>query len=245
LIEDESYYWTVSQYIHLNPVRARLVTHPEDWPWSSFPGYVDPARRLSWVGNERLWQAWRGSSGGNACDAVENYGRFVYAGVEQPPDSPFVAMKHGWILGSDSFVCRLKGELPVKPTPRGTPQARALLEDRPEITVEQVLLAVADYYGLLPFDLSRTGVHAQARSITVWLCRRHTTSKFNALSQRLGYARPECIPGIIRRVETWKGRNSQLQSDILALERTLGVLKVRATRDTLNKEQAIEDAASR
>jgi hypothetical protein len=25
MVEDESYYWTSSRYIHLNPVRARLV----------------------------------------------------------------------------------------------------------------------------------------------------------------------------------------------------------------------------
>jgi putative transposase len=29
MIEDESYYWTVSRYVHLNPVRAGLVGRPE------------------------------------------------------------------------------------------------------------------------------------------------------------------------------------------------------------------------
>jgi REP element-mobilizing transposase RayT len=240
LIEDDSYYWAVSRYIHLNPVRARLVTRPEDWPWSSFPGYLNPARRLSWIGYQRLWQAWRAEFGGSASDAIDDYGRYVSSGVERPPESPFAAMKQGWIPGSDPFVRRLKGELPVKPTPRGTPQAKALLQDRPEMTVDQVLLAVAAYYGLVPVDLSRAGAHAQARSITVWLCRRHTTSKLSVLSQRLGYARPECIPGIIRRVETWKGRDSQIPEDIVALERTLGVLKVRAAPDALDTERQTE-----
>jgi hypothetical protein len=27
------------QYIRLNPVRARLARHPEDWPWSSVHDY--------------------------------------------------------------------------------------------------------------------------------------------------------------------------------------------------------------
>ena len=40
MIEDESDYWTVSRYIHLNPVRAGLVARPEDWEWSSYPGYA-------------------------------------------------------------------------------------------------------------------------------------------------------------------------------------------------------------
>jgi REP element-mobilizing transposase RayT len=45
MIEDEIYYWTVSRYIHLNPVRAGLVARPEDWEWSSYPGYGSAARR--------------------------------------------------------------------------------------------------------------------------------------------------------------------------------------------------------
>ncbi len=200
------------------------MARAEDRPWSSFTGYLLPARRLSWVGNERLWQAWSGEFGGNAADAIGAYARYVCSGVEQPPESPFATMKHGWILGSDSFAHRLKGELPLEPTPRGTRQAKALLQDRPEITVDQVLAAVAGYYRLSLSDLTRTGVHVQARSIAVWLCRRCTTTKLSALSRRLGYGRPESIPGIIRRVDTWKGRNSLIQRDILALQRTLDLL---------------------
>ena len=55
--------------------------------------------------------------------------------------------------GSAWFVCRLRGELPVEPAPWRTPRAKALLEERPEAVVEQVVLAVAHYYGLSPCDL--------------------------------------------------------------------------------------------
>ena len=47
MIEDESYYWTVSRYIHLNPVRAGLVKLPEQWEWSRYRGYRDARRRAS------------------------------------------------------------------------------------------------------------------------------------------------------------------------------------------------------
>ena len=67
LIEDESYFWTVSRYIHLNPVRGKrpLADHPRDWPWSSYPGYDRRRRRVGWVAYEALHSAWRGESGGN------------------------------------------------------------------------------------------------------------------------------------------------------------------------------------
>src|SRR4030043_744495 len=32
---NESYYLTVARYVELNPVRAKLVLQPEDYPWSS------------------------------------------------------------------------------------------------------------------------------------------------------------------------------------------------------------------
>jgi putative transposase len=35
MIEDETDHWTVSRYIHLNPIRAGLVARPESWEWSS------------------------------------------------------------------------------------------------------------------------------------------------------------------------------------------------------------------
>jgi hypothetical protein len=28
------------QYMHLNPVKRKLVAHPKDWPWSSFSFYA-------------------------------------------------------------------------------------------------------------------------------------------------------------------------------------------------------------
>jgi REP element-mobilizing transposase RayT len=33
------------QYIHLNPVKAGLVTRPEDWPWSSVHDYAGALKR--------------------------------------------------------------------------------------------------------------------------------------------------------------------------------------------------------
>lgn len=36
LVEDDVYFLQTSRYIHLNPVKARMVEHPEDYPWSSY-----------------------------------------------------------------------------------------------------------------------------------------------------------------------------------------------------------------
>ena len=33
-------------YMHMNPLKRRLVNHPQDWPWSSFSFYAKPERGL-------------------------------------------------------------------------------------------------------------------------------------------------------------------------------------------------------
>ena len=36
LVKDDTYFLQTSRYIHLNPVKARIVEHPEEYPWSSY-----------------------------------------------------------------------------------------------------------------------------------------------------------------------------------------------------------------
>ena len=58
LVEDETYLWTVTRYVHLNPVRAGIVENPGAWTWSSYSGYAHRARRLEWVAYDELVASW-------------------------------------------------------------------------------------------------------------------------------------------------------------------------------------------
>ena len=39
LVEDETHAWELSRYVHLNPVRAKMVALPEDYHWRSYRFY--------------------------------------------------------------------------------------------------------------------------------------------------------------------------------------------------------------
>ena len=39
-VDKDSYFLTLTAYIHLNPVRAKMVEHPEDYEWSSYQYYI-------------------------------------------------------------------------------------------------------------------------------------------------------------------------------------------------------------
>jgi len=52
-IIDESYLITLVSYIHQNPIRAKLVSHLENWPYSSYPSLIEMDGE-QWNKNEEL-----------------------------------------------------------------------------------------------------------------------------------------------------------------------------------------------
>jgi len=53
-IESERQRLRVFRYIALNPVRAGLVTRPQDWPWSSYAGSAGYAKQFPFVDDRRI-----------------------------------------------------------------------------------------------------------------------------------------------------------------------------------------------
>jgi putative transposase len=209
LIEDEAYYWTVSRYIHLNPVRARLVAHPSDWAWSSYPGYASRKFRRPWVAHEALLNAWGGEYGGKNPAAA--YRRFVEAGIAQPPASPFREAFGGWVLGSERFVARLRG-LSVPAADPPTPEARQLSG----LDAEVVCAIVTEYFGLEPSALRRWHDRGMIdlRSMAAWLCRRYSEAPLRELALRFGLSRADSVPNLTRRFEAALSRSQTDSADL-------------------------------
>ncbi len=212
MIEDETYYWTVSRYIHLNPVRAKLVEHPSQWAWSSYQGYAQRSSRLPWVAYDALLGAWRGEYGGS--DASEAYQGFVEAGVGDPPSSPFREAFDGWVLGSGRFVDRLRalhGPASSEPPDR---ESREL----PGLSVELICLAVAEHYGVSPSELSCRGA-IEARAAAAWLCRRYTEASLRDLAGPLGLSRGGSVSNLTRRVDARVAESAKFAEELVEIVR--------------------------
>jgi len=112
LVEDETYLWVLTRYVHLNPVRAGLAAKPDAWRWSSCPGYFRRRDRVDWVAYEALLAAWAGEFG--RTDPEAPYRRFVSAGLTTLPPAPWAQARHGWLLGSERFLERLAQQVAQK-----------------------------------------------------------------------------------------------------------------------------------
>ena len=75
LVSDQAHWHKLSIYIHLNPVRAKMVEHPADYEWSSCRDYLSPTPRFPWLDPEPMLAAF-----GQGKAAVRRY-RSILAGV--------------------------------------------------------------------------------------------------------------------------------------------------------------------
>lgn len=83
LCEKESYLLELIRYIHLNPVRSRIIRDPSRYAWSSHAAYLKGDGR-GWLAVKEVLPRW----GRHRGEAIAAYQRFVlYKGVKSALDS--------------------------------------------------------------------------------------------------------------------------------------------------------------
>jgi REP element-mobilizing transposase RayT len=121
VVQEESYLLELARYIVLNPVRANLVIHPADWPWSSYRLMTGTAPPPSWL-NPRLILEKLGAS---QDDAIAAYKTFVQAGIGKA--SPLLCAHGQLFLGDEAFVARLQAQPTISGIDGITPTHRHAL----------------------------------------------------------------------------------------------------------------------
>jgi len=107
------YLKTVCDYVHLNPVRARLLKAEQplrDYAWSSWPEYLKrPGKRWPWLRVDRLLGEYRiaqdSAAGRRHLEAQVEGRRAGEAGTDHR------RIRRGWCLGNDAFRKELLAQM--------------------------------------------------------------------------------------------------------------------------------------
>jgi len=105
IVQKESYLLELARYVVLNPVRARRVRSPAEWPWSSYRATAGLCEAPCWLTTNWLLSAFSAQRS----EAVARYAAFVMEGKPQP--GPWEKLKNQIFLGSDAFVTSLQRNL--------------------------------------------------------------------------------------------------------------------------------------
>jgi putative transposase len=120
VVDRDTYLREVCRYIVLNPVRASLVAHPEQWPWSSYRATAGEAPVPPWLTVD--WVLSLGDSPTRAI-AERRYRQFVDAGLTESVN-PLEHFTSRLLVGDAAFLAGLRERAPDAATLAEVPRAQ-------------------------------------------------------------------------------------------------------------------------
>ena len=214
-VEDESYFWTLSRYIHLNPCVGKnpLADKPQDWLFSSYPGYANRRQRLAWVDHELLYTGWKSEYGGSAPEKA--YRRFVQRGVSNGIENPLDNAVDDWVIGSTRFlkkIVRLANQDNSK---------RELTRRSRAYSPQEIMAFVAAEYGVEASSYVGFRSRSPGRDVAALLCRELTCTTLAELSTEFGLQHPDSSANLVRRAKRQLSESKRFKLEFGRLKRNL------------------------
>jgi len=130
LVEADSYLLELTRYIHLNPVRAKMVDNPEEYRWSSYREYIKPSKEsiIDKIQRDCYFKL-----------SSEKYKQFVLDGLNNP-SNPFSMVYAGFILGREKFIKDTLGILKVQVEGEDVAHKKLIQSVMPEDVIKEVAL---------------------------------------------------------------------------------------------------------
>jgi REP element-mobilizing transposase RayT len=166
LIDADEYLKHLSRYIHLNPVRAKMVSSPSDYQWSSYSAFIGKQKTARFVETDRLLSTF----GKNKKRARESYKDFVEKVDAKTIEDPGEQISEGFLLGDTNFIKWVKETfLSDRDDQEEIPALKKL---KPRIAIEDVVQAVSDQFETSADQITVKGrKNNKAREVAIHLAR--------------------------------------------------------------------------
>lgn len=128
VVDGDSYLQELTRYIHLNPVRARIVERVEEYPWSSYHEYIKKSKD-SLIDKIQLERYFKLSS--------NRYKQFVQEGMDKTVN-PFAGLYAGFILGKERFIKNTLDVLREEVEGKDITHKKMIQSINPEEIIEEV-----------------------------------------------------------------------------------------------------------
>ncbi|HDP69351.1 MAG TPA: hypothetical protein ENN38_00880 [Actinobacteria bacterium] len=103
LCEKDPYLLELIRYIHLNPVRSKMVDCPSKYPWSSHPVYLDK-KRIKFIETDKMLLMFSK----NKSKARELYLKFIFEEKDARHKEEFYNLSEQQCLGREEFIEEIK-----------------------------------------------------------------------------------------------------------------------------------------
>lgn len=178
VVEKDSYLKELCRYVVLNPVRARMVKHPQNWKWSSYRATAGLEKPQPWL--EIKWLL--GQFGKEIHKAQKAYRNFVEDGMGRKA-SPWENLRSRVYLGGKAFLNHVH-EVGQKHKHLDVPKyQKHVVKQDPET----VLKRVAKGYGEKPEELLRVGRRrSEAKQAAIYLLKTEAGLSLREIGLKMG-----------------------------------------------------------
>lgn len=205
LVEKDEYARELSRYIHLNPVRAKMVEMPEEYVWSSYNFYIGRKKAPEWLHREFIL----GHFSEKESVSQNGYRQFVLSLIGQAYDSPLRDIVGSVLLGSQDFINFIKAKFLSERKP--DKDLPALRELTPRVSMETVFEEVDAVFVEDP---------AFSRNLKIYLSHRYTGEKLKSIGKQFGL-RESTVSHASKRAKVQIDQNYKLKRKILSIEKKL------------------------
>ena len=213
LIEKEAYFAEVLRYVVLNPVRAKIVERPEDYPWSSYratgalesaPPWLDVSAALACIAPDQPM-------------AREQYRDFVLAKIDCT-DRLWDKVTNAIYLGTDEWTRCIRKVVESKPRSTDHPLVQRAV-GRPKM---HAIVQTVSNIARLPRDVVRSVAGGQWRSLIAWIGWYEGLTTLRSIAAALRLRSEGHVSNLIRRCN----REFEHDSSLLAsLDKAVALLR--------------------
>lgn len=222
---DPAYFRLVGEYIHLNPADAGLVGAGRlaDYPWSSYPLYLQPrARRPPWLETREVLRACglpNDSAKSRAAYAAHmdlRHQSLLMAKSSGAKPAEWMGLERGWIHGSREFRARMLDCLSAQ----GPADLDRLAdgEQKRDLSVaaaDQIVAAGLKYFGLERAQLPGLPKSDPRKMLIAGLVRHHYPVSVVWVSQTLAMGHFTTVSRAMRFYDDARGRWATVKKAIL------------------------------
>ena len=216
--DEPGYFRTVGDYIHLNPVRARLLktalVRLEDFSWSSYPAYIGKMKKPIWLETRRVLES---------CGMTRpGYRQYMQGRVQEvlggskTVAGEWKALRRGWCLGGDAFREEMLARIGARVAPRkresysgegvkGCDRKRA--EDYLQRGLQALKAGQMEFQGWKTTD--------ERKQALTWLIRSSTRVSCGWLCEQLGLGHRSNISRAVRALESENRKNNRFKAKML------------------------------
>jgi putative transposase len=208
LVEEDEYLHHLSRYIHLNPVRAKMVKDPIEYKWSSYKYFIGKEKRPKWLEIEFILT----NFGNSRSKAQKEYKRFVGEGIGMEDEKIKEGMYKGIILGGKEFIKEITERFVEGKEDKAIPAIRDMQRERE-----------MDREGIEKIVRTKIEGEKEIRKITIYLLRKYTQMKLREIAESYENMTYTGVSVLYKRVEERRKRDKRFNGIVRELEKMSNV----------------------